>query len=260
MTEAEWLECTDPTPMLEFLTKPSRNRNLRLFGVACCRRFWRLLDDEHCKRLVEVGVPLGCDDLIGLPLDSCRKAIEMAERAADEAVPPDELHALSQAACSFQYAAEYYCACYGEALGPFDGELVASGTVANAAYKASLHNISPDDVVWDIGQAAGFLRQKRFGPADESGIAAERRFHCDLLRDIFGNPFQRVTFDPTWRKTAVVELAAAAYAERDFNEMPKLGNALKKAGCDNADILAHCREPSEHVRGCWVIDLVLGRE
>src|SRR5262245_35094293 len=68
MTEAKWLACTDPTPMLDFLTKQASKRKLRLFGVACCRRLWHLLDEEHCKKLVEVGLPLGCENLLDLPL------------------------------------------------------------------------------------------------------------------------------------------------------------------------------------------------
>jgi hypothetical protein len=189
MTEAEWLECTDPTPMLEFLTEHASERKLRLFGVACCRRLWNLLDKKHCKKLVEVGLPLGCENLRDLPLNSCRNAIEMAERAADEAVSAEELHALSEAAIAFQFPAEYYCACYGDSWGPFDGALVAAGEAAFAAHNASLPYVSPESVVWKAAQAAGFLRTKEFGAANESGITAERSCHCDILRDIFGNPF-----------------------------------------------------------------------
>jgi hypothetical protein len=50
------------------------------------------------------------------------------------------------------------------------------------------------------------------------------------------------------------------YEERDFAGMPILADALEEAGCNNADILAHCREPGVHVRGCWVVDLLLAKE
>jgi hypothetical protein len=46
---------------------------------------------------------------------------------------------------------------------------------------------------------------------------------------------------------------------RAFNRMPILGDALEEAGCTNPDILNHCRQPGEHVRGCWVVDLVLSK-
>jgi hypothetical protein len=80
-----------------------------------------------------------------------------------------------------------------------------------------------------------------------------------LIRDIFGNPFRPVTLDPAWRTANAVALAQAIYDERAFERMPILGDALEDAGCDNDDILNHCREPGEHVRGCWVVDLLLGK-
>jgi hypothetical protein len=80
------------------------------------------------------------------------------------------------------------------------------------------------------------------------------------LRDIFGNPFRPVTLNPSWRTPTVKQLAEAIYKERAFERMPILADALEDAGCDNADILSHCRGGGEHVRGCWVVDLVLGRE
>jgi hypothetical protein len=81
-----------------------------------------------------------------------------------------------------------------------------------------------------------------------------------LLRDIFGNPFRPVAFDPAWRTEAAAGLARGIYEERAFERLPILADALQDAGCEHADILAHCREPGTHVRGCWVVDLVLGKE
>jgi hypothetical protein len=90
---------------------------------------------------------------------------------------------------------------------------------------------------------------------------------CLLLRDVFGNPFRPVTLDPAWRTPTVAALATAAYDERilpsghlDANRLAVLADALEDVGCDNADILNHCRQGGEHVRGCWVVDLLLGKE
>src|SRR5262249_16188201 len=84
-----------------------------------------------------------------------------------------------------------------------------------------------------------------------------------LLRDIVGNPFRPVTVDPAWlawHGGTVVKLAHAIYDERAFERLPVLADALEEAGCTNADILNHCRQPGEHVRGCWVVDAILGKK
>lgn len=81
-----------------------------------------------------------------------------------------------------------------------------------------------------------------------------------LIRCVFGNPFRLVAFDPHWRSEIVVALATGIYAERAFDRMPILADALEEAGCDDADVLAHCRGLGPHVRGCWVVDRVLGKE
>ena len=87
---------------------------------------------------------------------------------------------------------------------------------------------------------------------------------CSALRSyilcIFGNPFRPVTFDPVWRTLDVVALARGIYDDRAFDRMPILADALQDAGCDNDDILTHCRDTgTPHARGCWVVDLVLGK-
>jgi hypothetical protein len=253
--------------MLEFLRARASDRKLRLFAVACCRRLWDLLDEGHCKKLVDVGLPLGCENLVGLPLNSCHRAIEMAELAADGPVSSEELRALSEAAFAFQFPAEYYCACYVVGWGQFDGELVASGEAAFAAHDASLPGVSPDGAAWRTAQAARFLRTREFGAADESGIGSEGRCHCDMLRDLFGNPFHPSNTDPAWLTPTVQKLAEVAYEERflpsgelDLGRLAVLADALEEAGVTDANILNHLRGPGPHVRGCWVLDLLLDKK
>ena len=84
---------------------------------------------------------------------------------------------------------------------------------------------------------------------------------CEFVREVFGNPFRHVELDPAWLTSTVTALAAGMYESRDFSAMPILADALQDAGCENADVLGHCRDPNAtHVRGCWVVDLVLGKE
>jgi hypothetical protein len=81
-----------------------------------------------------------------------------------------------------------------------------------------------------------------------------------MLRDILGNPFRPPAFDPRWRTEDSRGLARGVYKDRAFDRLPLLADALMDAGCDQEDILAHCRSDVPHVRGCWVVDLILGRE
>lgn len=81
----------------------------------------------------------------------------------------------------------------------------------------------------------------------------------DVLRDVVGNPFRTMTMESAWQTTNVLKLASNIYDNRRTDYLPVLADALEDAGCDNADILSHCRQPGDHVRGCWVVDLVLGK-
>jgi hypothetical protein len=98
-----------------------------------------------------------------------------------------------------------------------------------------------------------------YHPNDYKLYSEEKLAQPNLLRDITGNPIRRITLDPRWQTETVVALATGIYAERAFDRMPILADALEDAGCDHADILNHCRGDGPHVRGCWVVDLVLGK-
>jgi hypothetical protein len=105
--------------------------------------------------------------------------------------------------------------------------------------------VSPDAVA--VLEQATFLPVKQMRP---------------VLHELFGNPFRSVTLQPywlAWNDRCVERLAHPIYDERAFDRMPILADALEDADCDNADILAHCRSGGEHVRGCWVVDLLLGK-
>jgi hypothetical protein len=88
----------------------------------------------------------------------------------------------------------------------------------------------------------------------------EKRSQAQLVREIFGNPFRPVPFSSSWRNDTALALARQMYESREYSAMPILADALQDAGRDNEDILDHCRGPGPRVRGCWVVDLVLGKE
>lgn len=118
-----------------------------------------------------------------------------------------------------------------------------------------------------VGMAAGT-------PFDEAGrkvglvwtaelshvVQTEHAAACEFLRDIFGNPFRPVNADPFWLSSAVVALVEWIYQDRAFDRLSILADALQDAGCDNEDVLNHCRGDGPHVRGCWVVDILTGRE
>jgi hypothetical protein len=79
------------------------------------------------------------------------------------------------------------------------------------------------------------------------------------IRCVFGNPFRPVDLIPSWLTSTALALANGIYDEKAFDRMPILADALQDAGCDSEDILNHCRQPGEHVKGCWVVDLLSGR-
>jgi hypothetical protein len=100
--------------------------------------------------------------------------------------------------------------------------------------------------------------QHRAAPVDQ--FPADWTDRCRLVHEVFGDPLRPAALDPSWRTEAVIALAAGLYESRDFGPMPVLADALEDAGCSDADVLAHCRGPGPHVRGCWVVDLVLGKD
>jgi hypothetical protein len=90
-------------------------------------------------------------------------------------------------------------------------------------------------------------------------LRANPRLMADALRDIVGNPFCSTAFNPEWRTSTVLRLTRRMHESLDFTPMPILADALLDAGCDSDSVLSHCRGDGPHVRGCWVVDGILGK-
>jgi hypothetical protein len=247
VNEAEWLACRDPRAMLDYLKGKTSARKLRLFAAACCRRIWRLLTDPRS-----------------------RDAVEVAERYADGQATDAELAEAVKAAQSARYSPRTFSRLPGTL--PPDG--IASNAVACAAYAAAQGNVTDAAVVVQaaLRSASGAMARRSTAPGfvvralvHGSTVAvevAERAAQCRLARDCWGNPFRTIEVKPAWRAAngaAVARLARALYDERDFDQLPVLADALEDAGCDSNNILEHLRRPGPHVRGCWALDLILGR-
>jgi hypothetical protein len=172
--------------------------------------------------------------------ESSRKAVTVAERFADGLATADELESASlEADAAWEVDEEQFRQ---------DGRL----PIGAAAYNAAL------DMGW-WGGAPAFQPPSEIIQEAATDPLTERVAQSVLVRDIFGNPFRPVAADPRWLTSTVRGLANAIYAERTFDRLPILADALEDAGCDQPDVLAHCRGDGPHVRGCWVVDLVLGK-
>jgi len=242
MTEAEWLAHSYPKEMLRYLNGRPSKRKLRLFASACCRRIWHLLTDHRSRAVVEV-VERYADGL------ASREELE-ATAAANRAVARERNAALLRSALLQGLTPSYVVR--------DDPEARAEEAVAEAG--ADGLEIKP----WAAGRA---VRQALAG-SELGGLVdeAERKYQCALIRDIFGNPFRPVAIDPPLRTPAVVNLAQAAYDERalpegtlDSARLAALADALEGASCHDPEILGHCRREGLHVRGCWAVDLLLGK-
>jgi hypothetical protein len=224
MTEAEWLASEDPEVMLIALMEgaPATSpRKLRLFAVACGRHSSEWTTDPQSLSAIKTSEQYA-DGLIG------RKKLAAARRDAFAASKAVGANRIAQHAAVLALNISYES---DKASSAFELARTTAGCASSLWYSAS-------------------------GPAGEPFA---RRAQTDLLRDIIGNPFRPVALDPAWRTTAVLGLAEAIYADRAFDRLPILADALEEAGCANADLLDHCRGLGPHVRGCWAVDLILGK-
>jgi hypothetical protein len=222
MTESKWLACADPKSMLHHFGSKADKRKCMLFVCACERRLW---NEPDCQR----------------------EKIEVTERCADREATAADVAAAIQRTGLDHTDAVYFANRAGEVGWAISESLDSAALVADAALRGRALNEGRE------------LNRSELDSARKAGCESEKRVQCDLLRDIFGNPFCLVIADPSWVTIPVQNIAAAIYHERAFDRLPVLANALEEASCTNADVLAHCRQPGPHVRGCWVVDLLLGK-
>jgi hypothetical protein len=226
MTEAEWKASSDPLAMLNLLHETGKyesgkatDRRVRLWACGFCRHLWHLLE-----------------------YDDSRRAVETAERFADGIADTAEAENAFHSALAIHQAIE--------------PEELSSRTLAELT-------------VWVAAMAAHPFRYQDNAVIETTRIAAlggapaaleARRLACELLRCIFGHPFRTTaTRNPRWRTPAVLGLARGMYDDRSFERMSALADALESAGCADAELLGHLRSEGPHVRGCWALDVVLGK-
>jgi hypothetical protein len=166
-----------------------------------------------------------------------RWLVERTEQWADDQIDPEDLLTLQAEERLLMLALDF------EGSAPMAAVFAILESAADAAAQS---------VAWTTR-----------GASDQLGGSEPAESASALVRDIFGNPFHPCHANPGWRRWqdgAVVHRAQVIYDERRFQDLPFLADALEEAGCIDPDILGHCRRPGEHVRGCWVVDLILGKE
>jgi hypothetical protein len=267
MTAAEWLACTEPTPMLEFLGDRASSRKLRLLACACCRKVWGMLTHENSRQVVEVAERFADGQATQAELTSARASAETS-RGEAEAVANNAMRGANYRDYGW-YVQENprRFAAIAAVASANDSALQAATVAAENSINAASAAKEANNTTWyDYVEALWWgnpISPKAQGEHD-AVLKAVYETWCALIRDIFGNPILPPPLtDPTWltwNGSTVVRLAQAIYEERGFDLLPLLADALEEAGCTSADILAHCRTKGEHVRGCWVVDLLLGKE
>jgi hypothetical protein len=196
------------------------------------------LEDKTSDRKLRLFAVACCRRVWSLlPDPQSRKAVEVVARFADgEATDEERLAAIAAA------DSDYY--------GRFGTRETPGGWPENPVVAAGYYD-------------AGLAALCAAGSAAEAEASSSRPLpftQIALLRCGFGNPFSPIAVDPSWLTSAVVGLARAIYDGRAFDLMPILADALQDGGCANDDVLNHCRNDGVHVRGCWVVDLLLGKE
>jgi hypothetical protein len=220
--ETEWMACQEPQDLLAWLWLCGKvsHRKRRLFAVACGRHIRHVFTQDS--------------------VDLMEQVLAVNERYADGSAGDREVDEASRVAAGIAW--EYdgdpgVCYDIFQAV-DCDGEEFPNRDCASHA------------VEWAV-EAAGDR------DTDRSALSV-------LLRDIFGNPFAPSTpLSPAvlaWNDGTVRRIAEGIYEERAFERLPILADALLDAGCHNEELMAHCRSEGPHVKGCWAVDLILGRQ
>jgi hypothetical protein len=249
MTEQEWLACADPGKLLEFEAGRVSDRKLRLLACAFARRVWHRNAYDWSRRQVEVAEaylegaasPRDAEQARAQAEEGFRERIAARQERVHAGVPAaPAAHAVNWAALPL------------DPQEPVNERIDSRRRPLMAAQQAAVY----------AARAAG--AQPGAGAAE--AVEGVQEGLCGLARCVFGSPFRPGAFEPAWRTADVARLAAAAYEHRhlpsghlDAARLAVLADALEEAGCTDADVLNHCRRPGVHVRGCWVVDLLLGQ-
>lgn len=240
MTEAEWLECSEPRRLIDHLRSVGKasERKCRLLMCALARSFWAHLPDTRSRIAVEAA-EVFAEGFLGA--DTLQMAANLARLAHDE-------------------AREAFIAAHRASGGKMRQQVKEASVTADAsavaAWAAADHPLGFWSTVTEpSGDPLDFYDEN----LSVNHLLEQR---LPLLHDQFGNPFSPACLDPDWlmwENGTVVKLAQMIHDNQLFGDMPVLADALEDAGCLEEEILEHLRETREHGLGCWVVDEILGK-
>jgi hypothetical protein len=214
-----------------------RGMNTKLLATAHPLRLLDRIQGQASERKLRLLICACVRAIRGTFLNTRRptQIVEVAERFADGLATADELRAAREEGFD------------PDSPDPWKGWIALPDAFEAAQY------VIPECLAHDQADFWVWERQRR---------RECRTPYNRLVADVFDLLLSRpVAFDADWKTSTAVALAQQMYDSRDFSTMPILADALQDAGCDSDDILNHCRDPEQpHVRGCWVVDLVLGKE
>jgi hypothetical protein len=255
MTEAEWLACADPTRMMDYLPGRASARKLRLLACACCRAVLRVIPDGQCRQGIDLAEQMADKSASEQEVGQFRPSIQSKARKAEEWAINSARGRSRGGWWSSDQGPEKY-------LGYQSG---------NQALTAAALSLFTQAVGLSLG-AVGEWRQS--AEAARSAMSQieypTEEYLCEVLACLVGNPFRPSPPVPpavlAWNDGTVRLLAEVIDQERklpegafDNSRLAILADALLDAGCDDEELLAHLHYSGPHVRGCWAVDLILGK-
>jgi hypothetical protein len=241
MTEQEWITCAEPTKMLEFVREKVSKRKWSLYMCGGCRYIAHLFFDPKSQM-----------------------AVEVRERYADGQAGQDEMDRAAYYAESPTFGYHFeptFWTSYPDEDRASLHRLVEMGALSSSALSGGEWRVN--EAVRDKLLAAAHLAEGYCHLILES-IPKVDWPGPSLCRCVFGNPFRPPSpLPPTvlaWNDSTVRRMAQGIYDDRSFDRLPILSDALLDAGCDDEELIGHCRSEGPHVRGCWAVDRILGKE
>lgn len=213
-------------------------RKIRLFGIECCRQIKGFTEDPDCQKVIllcEAAIENTADEE---ELTAFRKQLDSRRMQIIHGLERSNVDewAISAAMGLLDTDREYFTD-----SGPSLRRIGSSAMSAGVRTGRELNSIS------DVRQS------------DLENAGKIITGQAELLNEIVGNPFESIDIESSWLTEHVVRLANEHDRTPSRELMLQLHSALCQAGCNDEKILNHCLIPFSHPRGCWLIDLLLGK-